>query len=128
MISNATDSIYIPKVSGEYYSIVTLNGCSSEKSNILNILITGVKENSMPVDLLIYPNPTSGKINIVFENSSENCNYEILNLTGQIIFQKNIPKKGIISEQIDLSGQPFGLYFLKIQSTENIFIKKFIIL
>lgn len=66
----------------------------------------------------IYPNPTSGIINI-----EETINSEILitDITGKIIFN------GINITKIDLSNQPKGLYLLKISSNNKTRTQKIIL-
>ena len=58
-------------------------------------------------NILIYPNPTSGKI--YFLNQNSNNTYQIFSITGSIV------KKGEIKNNfIDLSKLKKGIYFIKV--------------
>jgi len=63
-----------------------------------------------PAGVLIYPNPTKGKIIVEFEENRF-CKIEIFNLNGQIVLHKDItgPK-----ETLNLSNFKNGLYLLSI--------------
>jgi len=71
----------------------------------------------------IYPNPTSDKFTIQFNNLKEAYNLEILNTTGQVVLNKKITNS---VEQVDLSGQAAGVYFVKLQSVNNTVVRKVI--
>ncbi len=70
-------------------------------------------------DIIIYPNPTSGIINLTGFNEPINFkNIEITDITGKTIQQFNYLTNGQIN--IDISSQPSGIYFLKINTDKNI--------
>lgn len=60
----------------------------------------------------VFPNPTKGLINVHWEGESRRKKLEILNLHGGIIKTMMISNN---EEQIDLSGQNPGCYFLRIE-------------
>ncbi len=60
----------------------------------------------------IFPNPTNDVINIE-TGDRQNKIYEIHNVLGQIILQKNSSSS---SEKINVSTLPKGLYFLTIKN------------
>jgi len=57
----------------------------------------------------IYPNPTTGMVNIKLENKGEIGSVQIINTQSQIIFSA----EGNI-EDIDISNQKSGIYFVKV--------------
>lgn len=59
-------------------------------------------------DLYIYPNPTTGIINI---KNVKNRLFEIINAMGQVVYSKRIT-----NEQIDLSSHRQGVYFIRINN------------
>lgn len=84
-------------------------------------LATGIKENySSQNNLLIYPNPSVGTINIVNENSIDELH--ITNLFGQIIFQSQ-PNSKSISVKINSAGT----YYATIVSGKQTVTKRIII-
>ncbi len=63
---------------------------------------------------LVYPNPTSGIVNIDLHCSSQNVNYSIVNVDG-LEFKKHI--SDIINDdnlQLDLTEYPPGVYFITV--------------
>jgi hypothetical protein len=60
----------------------------------------------------IYPNPTTGLIRIEIQNLpvDETANITLYELSGKLI----ISKQTSVSTEIDITGQPAGIYLLKI--------------
>lgn len=74
----------------------------------------GINSNDLESNTIIYPNPTSGIINISTSNQFDKLSIQVLNSNGQIIIeQKNISSNNLF---IDFSDKPNGIYFLSIQS------------
>ena len=68
-------------------------------------------------DLKLYPNPSTGKFTIEFENSeAEDVMLEIVNISGQMIYKKLHKYNGNsrFNETIDLGNQASGTYFMRI--------------
>jgi hypothetical protein len=82
--------------------------------------ITGINELSDPLNISVYPNPSSDKITILASQKSE---IEILNIQGQIIGKITANEN---HKTIDVSGFSNGMYFVKIITVEGIAVKKFI--
>jgi hypothetical protein len=65
----------------------------------------------------IYPNPTSGIFTLEMPFDKAECSMEVLSMSGQVVLQQQIyPSSGMISEVIDLSKVPKGLYLLRIDN------------
>ena len=70
----------------------------------------------------IYPNPADDFVKI---ESSENINtIKITDISGQIIFEKNINSK---SFTIDLNNYTKGIYIINLYSKDNISIRKLVV-
>jgi len=76
---------------------------------------TGIKGIQPSSYISIYPNPTSGKIQLVSNGSklSNNYNLMVFDMTGKNVYS-DIIADHIESNQIDLSGLPKGIYFVRI--------------
>jgi len=110
--------------SGSYEVFVTdQNGCSSF-SNAFNGSYTGI-ENVNEISLLIYPNPTDGKLFIEFGFNSS-IQLELINILGETMMAKNIPANTRELE-LNLSAFASGVYFLVIHSNENEVTKKIVL-
>ena len=91
------------------------------KSNTLTVFKSKNK-NLQEID--IFPNPSNGETEIVFNHSVNNTHIKIFNLTGQSIYEKTGASGNYLT--FDISNQTSGIYFLEIHSEGNIFRKKLI--
>ncbi len=89
-------------------------------SDIRNIKIMGEKP------FTIYPNPSTGKIFISMNGYIGNANFTILNSMGQPLMKKEFLSL-YTTQFIDISNQPKGIYFIKIETTNGISVQKFLI-
>jgi len=72
----------------------------------------------------IYPNPVNDILNISIK-SNDKYEIQISDVNGKLIIEKTILPTGSLS-QVSVSDLPQGVYFIKIISTSNTLIKKFI--
>lgn len=120
LIPGATDQTYNPDHKGSYYVVVTINGCSSNISNIIQL--TDVDELSEENGILIYPNPLINTLTIEIPESMKKPHLEIINSIGQVFLSSFIENKSLI----DLSDLSSGAYIIKLTSENSVLIKKFI--
>ncbi len=73
---------------------------------------TGINELKNYQKIKIYPNPNNGKFIIECDEAIE---IQIFDLLGKEILTQNVSNK----TNIDLSGQPKGIYFVKVIGKEN---------
>lgn len=111
MVTNATSATFIPEVNGEYYVIVTLNGCSSDPSNIIEILNAGIKEPTSGILLNVFPNPVSGILTIQSNMENQRINYMLLNAFGVTAMSGSF----IYKSMLDISLLPSGIYTLRLE-------------
>ena len=72
-------------------------------------------------ELKIFPNPTSGKLEI--RNMPENTNLTITNMLGVVVRKLNIKSD---NDTIDISDLDSGIYFISNSNKNNHFVKKII--
>lgn len=129
-IANATDSIYMAKASGTYYTIVTnpTTGCSSQ-SNSINFVLTAVDTVSAPKGLLVTPNPTTGQVNISFTvTNTGDLTFEVYDILGQLLYKQAYPAYiGSYSGQLNLGGYADGVYLLKITHGDSTTLEKILV-
>ncbi len=85
----------------------------------------------------LYPNPSSGKVNVLseinLEQLDEDFDYDwsilkVLDIAGNTIFTKRIERTGLtVQDNIDLSGISNGLYFVVLQIANRVIKEKLII-
>lgn len=74
-------------------------------------------------DLNIYPNPTTGNINIEL-STIQKFSYQIFNLIGKTVTNGQVNNN---QTTLNLSSHPAGIYFVKISSTNGSVTKKIIL-
>jgi hypothetical protein len=131
LIPGATGQTYVADQSGDYSCRVVLDGCSSEMSNVINVIITGTGNNPASGTIRIYPNPNDGRFVISFEgtNTQETAyNISVLNNLGVKIFELSAVKvKGDLTEDIDLRQAPNGVYTVILKNNNQNVVRKIII-
>jgi hypothetical protein len=118
-LNSTTTQDYTPKSSGNYYVIVTANGCSSDASNIINFIPTGIAPFESANTIKVYPNPVGNELTIEY---SGYAHFDIANVQGQVIINGEITDKITVST----SGLASGIYFIRVYSNKSTEIQKFI--
>jgi len=110
---------------GNYAVIVTRNNCS-DTSSCFNISTVGLNDNRDSTDLIIYPNPSRGRIQVKIDGlqTVHNSKLEIYNLKGNLIYQSKIK---FPNSEIELTHQTKGIYYLKFYSDRAFRAKMFVI-
>ena len=113
LIPGATASYFVPEITGYYTCTVTLNGCSSDSSNSIYVLITGI-EKSNDVKWMICPNPNNGTFNLVVSTRKpEVFTMKAYNNSGiQVAEMKNLIVNYADEYRIDLHFLPDGIYYI----------------
>ena len=94
------------------------NYCGPVSSNTITVGYPNAIEGFYLNDLVkIYPNPTSNKITIEMDYIHK-VRLEILSLTGALLYVKELKPDGFIKEEVDLSGNPKGIYLIRIFNKE----------
>lgn len=78
---------------------------------------TSINENNIN-DVLIYPNPTNGKLNIDIIGMKHIC---IVNTIGQVVYDNNVDSNNGI---IDMSQYNSGIYVVRIETGNGIIVKQ----
>jgi hypothetical protein len=91
-----------------------LNGCSSDTSNVLHVIPTGILINGTGGNLRAYPNPVLSELIIESADKNKEATVEILNSLGEIVYSGTIMKKQIIHME---TFSP-GIYFIRVMSEE----------
>jgi len=107
------------------------NNCSNSDTIVITIerSPTAIISINEKIGIIkVYPNPTTGDINLSVENIIDKTRINIILETGQIVFDKEYyPLEGKIIEQIDLKKYPNGIYIIQVTSNEIKKIEKLIL-
>ena len=102
---------YVEKIGLYYYQITAIyqNGCQSDMVEItVNVVGDDAVDEFGVENIALYPNPTSGKVNIKAEAMK---NVTVYNVTGQIIMMQAVDNDEIM---IDMSSFENGMYLINI--------------
>jgi ELWxxDGT repeat protein len=72
-------------------------------------------------DLTIYPNPSTGYVQLNIDRISVNAVVEVYNTSGEKVYHAAMAKS---QSEIDLSGFARGIYFVKINDGANVYSRK----
>ena len=109
-IPGETGQTYHATVSGLYFVVVTLNGCSSDPSEVVDMVV-GIDEINA-VTLCFYPNPAKTQIKILAsQNITGSLKISICSASGNMIREYVLKEVGN-TFTINISDLAAGLYFL----------------
>lgn len=125
--TTATTQTINVSVTGTYSVVVTdLHSCQGIDSIFINV-ITGVNAISGNINLIAFPNPTSGQIEIRADNPTGHFEIKITDAVGKVLFTDSHQSQINYRKSLDLSGFAKGIYYLKL-STANGSVTRQIIL
>ena len=110
-----TNQILTPTINGNYAVIVEQNDCIDTSScYVMNHV--DIESLDQLVNVRIYPNPTSGKLNIDLGQIKSEIHIELSNGEGQVIKSWKFEK----INHVELEMPEYrGLYFLKMSTEDN---------
>lgn len=105
-------------------TLVASNVChSSTTTAVVNIFSVGLDEKSFDNSVLVWPNPSTGKIK-VDNSTNELMEVSIYSLEGRLVYSKNNVAK---NEELNIMKLNKGLYEIKIKSGNKIVNRKLVI-
>ena len=121
-ITGADSSVYSPVFEGNYFVIVTINGCSSDTSNRVEFWFSGMEPHPHENTVRLYPNPVTDELIIAMEGNNEPVNFVIYNTVGAEVY------KGVLLHQARVQTVSFsqGVYLIKIDGGKTIEFRKII--
>ena len=119
-IDTSTNPVHTYAGSGEYtIQLVAFNACGSDTSEVTVVVTT-----TSTVDpahergvMKMFPNPTSGHLTVILEGLVGPDEIRVTDMLGRIIYREtNVAQLGATSTyQLDLNGQPAGVYFVVVR-------------
>ncbi|MDD3876273.1 MAG: serine hydrolase [Bacteroidales bacterium] len=104
-------------VSDDYYTIVTLLGCSSDTSNILHVLVTGIHDNNLESLIDLFPNPFTDDIMIKGNFTKDTIFLTLTDMQGRVILSKMMYDE---DETLNLPSLPNNMYILTLYNKNTI--------
>ncbi len=76
----------------------------------------------------VFPNPSSGTFNLTISKATGNIGLSVYNVQGQLINTSQIAaKSGITSYNLNLTGHPKGIYYLRLTSEKTTQVERIMI-
>lgn len=85
-----------------------------DKFEILEAIALSTNDISDVSQLAVYPNPTTGTVNVMYEGNGEAVSVNVLNMLGQQVAYSTLQQSGLVNHNFDLSNQLPGLYFVQV--------------
>jgi len=98
-----------------------LNNATCRSDTTIQLNTASVKQH-LETPFTLFPNPTSGLLNIETQSDWFDSRFEIMDLTGKILIQGELTGS---QTQIPLSALENGLYLIKIQNKQHSFSLRF---
>jgi uncharacterized protein (TIGR02145 family) len=129
-IPEATGQTWTPVQTGMYWDVATLNGCSSDTSNNIQItsLVYNVGTTSAGRHIMVYPVPNDGSFKVRFlASQDQHFTITIYNILGVVIqtIDELIVKNSI--RTIDLRPIPEGIYNVAFRTGNDLIVRKIVV-
>ncbi len=121
------------------YQPVTSNGITIENGGTTTVNFylmaadgfgegtTGIGNHDIE-SLSIYPNPASTVLNINITGAATSARYTLLNYQGSTVYSHEIGKlSGFAAQQLNISEYAAGIYYLRLETDQNVTIRKVVI-
>ncbi|MDA3868039.1 MAG: T9SS type A sorting domain-containing protein [Salinivirgaceae bacterium] len=118
IITDLANGTYPVTVTKDGYSEYTEPVIVDGADEVVPVTLTGME--AITVDFNIYPNPTSGNLNIKVQGSYD---VTVVNAIGRVIATEQIDGNSVI----DLSNNVSGVYFIRLQSGDKVSTKRIIL-
>jgi len=127
-ILTATGQSMVALYTGWYWDVVTLNGCASDTSNNIYMVVTGMNE-PKGSSFVVYPVPNDGQFKLMMNSpAAEPFNISISNNIGVTVYTKeNVVANGPSELVIDLRPIPSGVYTMIIRNSSNKVVRKIVV-
>ncbi|KAA9340907.1 GEVED domain-containing protein [Adhaeribacter soli] len=87
----------------------------------------GIKEANTDALFEVYPNPSSGLVNLKLKQNRADFKVEISNMLGQVLLSEPLKPSGSKTQQLDLRRFSKGVYFIRIHNEQTSGIRKIVL-
>lgn len=91
--------------------------------------VTAVTTGQLAARTALYPNPTTGRATLELAGLREQgpVPVEVVNVLGQTVQRTTVrPKQGALTETLNLSSLPTGVYSVRIHAQEGTVVKRLV--
>jgi hypothetical protein len=127
IIPGSTFDSLITHATGTYKVYVTNSSGCSDTGIYVVTGFAGIGEVSMSENINIYPNPTTGNVQIECNIPEGDYTMNMTDVLGQVLFSEKMHVKGVYTKTMNMYNYSSGVYILSIRG-ENTMTEKKIIL
>ena len=114
-IGGATAQVYTATANGNYAVVLTENGCT-DTSACVNVVISSIGSMNMQEVVKVYPNPTSGLLNIDFGATQYEATVQIYDARGVAVQRFEISNTAVGQVQLPTVS---GMYMIVVRTAEG---------
>lgn len=116
------DFQYLPEQAATgkmYFRVKQVNAAGKATYSVVRFVDAG-RNGEKPGDITVYPNPVKNQVSVQF-GKPLNGNYKVqlVNLTGQVVYQRIHNMNNNNSILFDIPGTPAGIYYLRASNTQG---------
>ena len=100
------------------------NSVSNYVNGFVRETSSGIIENTNALSLNLYPNPTNNLINVVISSNRVIDNISLFNVDGKQIYKAS--NLNVVNSSVNLLNYAPGVYFMRIESNDDILYRKVI--
>jgi len=131
LLEDATEQMYTPTGTGEYYATVSDTYCESMPSNVIYFMYTGIDDQNIVDHISLYPNPFTDNMMINY-TISENTAISIIvyNALGEkvrVLLNSKSQAAGSYQVELNSSGLEPGVYYCGIETSKGRIVEKIIL-
>lgn len=113
---------------GTYTVTLTINGGNCTYTETYDVVVVGlgeVLENNISISIL--PNPTQGAATLYISRAAtKTIEVEVVSLDGRVLME-TVLRKGNTETAIDISDLPNAMYYVRLQSGDEVVVKKLLL-
>lgn len=102
-------------------------GPYSETLEIVCYVCTGIENIQLSNRVEIYPNPSDGIFSVRFNENIGFTDITVTNMVNEIVYQEKLEGRKGQSIKLNLSGYSNGIYFMKIKTEDDSYVRKLIV-
>jgi hypothetical protein len=111
-------------------SLALCEETAEDKITIILVICTGIDNTNIgKTGIKIIPNPSQGEFTLYIDHEKSNSlQVVVLNQLGEVVMNEEADNpSGHLVKTFKLSGLPKGIYFLKVQGGNSVYIEKVVI-
>jgi hypothetical protein len=127
--NGVSGAVFTPSTAGVGPTTITYtytDGLTCENDAQATIEVSacmGTEGNELANAVNVFPNPTTGQLNVSFNGFGYETTFEIMNVQGKRVYGEQISAPDAFTKTIDISGFANGVYYLRINGKAGSTVK-----